>query len=210
MEEYLYAAGGASEAAEEERLVERYDPRADRWEACAPLEAPRSQHAAAASGARLLVSGGVAGGAVLASARAFDARSGRWRAAAAMPGPRADHALLPLGARVLACGGWRDGPDGGRAPVARVDAYDARADRWEPLTRVPTPRYHAGVAALGARVHFVGGFRGDAAFERGSSLVECYDADADSWSSHSYPRDVWEHACAALYVPKCREDADVF
>lgn len=41
-------------------------------------------------------------------------------------------------------------------------------------------------------------------------VIEVYDLESGEWSTvERYPQDIWEHLCATLYIPKCRDDMDV-
>ena len=105
-------------------------------------------------------------------------------------------------------------------------------NRWETVTVVPAPRYHAGIVSIHKRIYFIGGFHSDSLFDRAtgkyylykfntkhlifiiyafvSASVDCYDLETNSWSSEEkYPQDVWEHTCITLYVPRCRDDMEV-
>lgn len=43
-----------------------------------------------------------------------------------------------------------------------------------------------------------------------AGVIEVYDLDTGDWSTvERYPQDIWEHLCATLYIPKCRDDMEV-
>lgn len=65
------------------------------------------------------------------------------------------------------CGGWReDEATGSRVLVDTIDAYNVTEDRWETITVVPAPRYHAGIVSVHPKIYFIGGFHSDALFDR--------------------------------------------
>lgn len=81
--------------------------------------------------------------------------------------PRVDHAMLSVGGAIYVCGGWFEDLDtGNRVLVDTIDRYDAAADSWRTVTRVPTPRYHAGIVTVRSNIYFIGGFHSDAMFDR--------------------------------------------
>lgn len=209
----LYAVGGCSEVPHDpgdESPCEAYDPGADAWAPVAPLPGGRAQHAAVALGRLLLVAGGLDGERVLDSCYALDTASGAWAPRAPLPTPRADHAVVTYGGAAYVCGGWREDEAAGRVLVGTVDRYDPAADAWAAVTRVPTPRFHAGVVVVGDRLWVVGGCLSDVPFDRGTGAVEAFDFKTGEWSVYpAYPRDIWEHVCVSLYVPRCRDDMDV-
>lgn len=88
--------------------------------------------------------------------------------------------------------------------------YNILTGAWDSITHVPTPRYHAGIVSVGKKIYLIGGFRSESMFDKETAAIECYDIDSNSWTTlEKYPQDIWEHACATLYIPKCREDMEV-
>lgn len=217
--DHLYAVGGAGEvlgdvdtAEDGEARCERYDPHTDVWMPVAPLPGARTQHAGAAWGPYLFVSGGLNADSVLNSLLRYDTRTDNWETMLPMSIPRADHSMVVYGDRLVVCGGWyEDAATGTRVLAETVEAYDIAANSWTPVTTVPTPRYHAGVAVLSSWLYTVGGFHSDTTFDRASGVVERFDLDGSlGWEeAQPYPQDVWEHACCTLFVPRCRDDLDV-
>nr|CAD7259250.1 unnamed protein product [Timema shepardi] len=215
----LYAIGGASEADDvmvgedgEVSACERYDPETDCWECVRPLPGYRTQHAGAVWGNRqLYVCGGLDRDLVLSSMRCYDIASDTWESRAPMLAPRADHIMLALGERLYVCGGWaEDAETGNRILVDTIDVYDVSTDSWKVVSRVPTPRAHAGIVGVGSKIYIIGGFRGDALFDRATAVIECYDLETDSWTTgDKYPHEIWEHTCVTLYIPRCRDDMEV-
>uniref|UniRef100_A0A0P4WFA8 Kelch-like protein diablo n=1 Tax=Scylla olivacea TaxID=85551 RepID=A0A0P4WFA8_SCYOL len=212
----LYAVGGASEAAddgaaEDESLCEAYNPATDTWTPVAGLAGARAQHGAATLEGLLYVAGGLEGERVLASCYAYSPAAAAWLPRAPMLTPRADHACVTHAGRLYVCGGWYEEEAGNTRVLAdTVDCYDPRTDTWSVVTRVPTPRYHAGILVVGGRLYVVGGFHSDATFDRATGVIECYDLETGRWGTEQpYPQDIWEHVCVPLYVPRCRDDMDV-
>ena len=79
--------------------------------------------------------------------------------------------------QVIVCGGWRyddDGHSGNRVLVDTVDVFDPASGGWHVETRVPTPRYHAGVVLVGGRLYVVGGCLGDSLFDRATGKFMGY------------------------------------
>lgn len=218
MLDHLYAIGGVSEVeeegGEEESACERYDPATDTWRSIRPLGGGRSQHAGCAMpppSSSLLISGGLHCYQVLSSVRCYDATTDTWEPRQSLLTPRADHAMLAIGDKIYVAGGWYEDADTTNRILAdTIDVYDAALDRWEVVTRVPTPRYHAGIVSVESKIYLIGGFHSDAMFDRATAAIECYDLETDIWiTGENYPQDIWEHTCATLYVPKCRDDMDV-
>lgn len=112
---------------------------------------------------------------------------------------------------MYACGGWRDDNRSRRRTHNNtIDKYNILSGTWETVTHVPTPRYHAGIVSIGKKIYLIGGFRSESMFDKDNAAIECYDLATNTWSTlEKYPQDIWEHTCATLYIPKCREDMEV-
>lgn len=153
--------------------VERYDPRANRWAADAPLATPRMRHRAVAldDGAVLAI-GGIGGWRVgdrpLAAVERYDPAARHWRSAASLTMSRDDCATVRLAdGRVLAVGG-------GGSAASTAEVYDPRGDTWTPTA--PPARNHSRGQSLvllaDGRVLVAGG----------SDPPEIYDPQRDEWA----------------------------
>jgi len=49
--------------------------------------------------------------------------------------------------------------------------YDVGKDSWKVVTKVPTPRYHAGIVSVNSKIFFIGGFLSDALFGRATGKL---------------------------------------
>lgn len=98
-----------------------YDPSTDAWFDVAPMNTPRSYHAAVALPGRLvLVLGGQATG-VLASVETYDPWADSWTVGEPLGQPRYGHAAVLLNeGSVLVSGGFH------QAPLSSVEVYDVR------------------------------------------------------------------------------------
>ncbi|KAF5279209.1 hypothetical protein FQR65_LT03456 [Abscondita terminalis] len=218
---YFYAVGGSVETEgledgnEVTTACERYDPSTDTWESIQPLPEYRTQHAAAAYESKqnkwLFISGGMDKDTVLSSLCYYNTTFDTWWPCQPMLTPRADHVMISMCHKIYVCGGWtEDSETRTRVLVDTIDVYDVVNNLWSVVTRVPTPRYHAGIVGLNGKIYFIGGFHNDATFDRDTAAIECYDTVTNLWSTEEkYPQVIWEHNCATLYVPKCRDDMEV-
>ncbi|XP_026468720.1 kelch-like protein 26 [Ctenocephalides felis] len=217
----LYAIGGVSEmddlenVDEEVSACESYDPVTDTWFSFRPLPQFRTQHAGASwpksDASSIFISGGLERDMVLSSMVRYDIFEDIWENKASMLTPRADHVMLLIGNNLYVCGGWyEDTETGNRVLVDTIDLYDVSTNVWETITRVPTPRYHAGIVAVNTKIYFIGGFHSDVMFDRVTAAIECYDIESKQWTTaDKYPQDIWEHTCVTLYIPRCRDDMEV-
>lgn len=102
----------------------------------------------------------------------YDRRTDTWETKAPMLSPRADHVMLTIGEKIYVCGGWKeDESTGGRILVDTIDTYHVSEDRWETITVVPAPRYHAGIVSVHSKIYFIGGFHSDALFDRATGKI---------------------------------------
>ncbi|KAH0816111.1 hypothetical protein MTP99_017171 [Tenebrio molitor] len=209
----LYAVGGASEVDEYgTSTCECYDPVLDMWYMIKPLPAYITQHAGASYeynlDLKLFISGGMDRDSIQSSMYCYTVNEDKWHPCAPMLRARADHVMLSIGDYLYVCGGWTEGPDSrSRVLVDTIDVYDIKTDRWDVVTTVPTPRYHAGIVCVDHKIYFIGGFYSDDMFDKSTAAIEFYDIDTDSWTTEEkYPQDIWEHTCASLFIPKWRDD----
>lgn len=215
----LYAVGGASEGENGDEGGERegvsacecYHTKTDSWVCVRPMPGSRTQHAAAALGHYLYVSGGLDRDVSLSYMKRYDTERDIWENRASMLTPRVDHVMISTGGYLYVCGGWFEDMDtNNRVLVDTIDRYDPLTDSWRTVTRVPTPRYHAGIVIVRSTIYFIGGFISEDVFDRATAVIECYDLDADTWTTaDKYPQDIWEHTCVTLYIPTCRDDMEV-
>merc|ERR1719189_76363 len=135
--------------------------------------------------------------------------------------PRVDHVMLAHPEesnypKILFIGGWTQDSEWeeDRILVDEIEVYDIRRDVWSVETKIPTPRYHSGVAMVQGKLYVMGGFHSDQQlFDRATGIVECYDFKTKMWSTRQesqnqlvYPSAIWEHVCQQLFVPKLKED----
>lgn len=219
---YLYAIGGASEYDESEEVwlqeldietsnSERYDPETDTWEYITAIPENRTQHAGAGHKDFLYVAGGLERHRVLSTFWRFDPKTNKWEPLPDMLCPRADHVILVIDDKLYVCGGWcEDYQTENRRLVETIDVFDIELCTWKTVTKIPTPKYHAGIVAIETKIYIIGGFYSDAMFDRASSSIECYDIGRSEWSNlDRYPQNTWECTCVSLYIPKCRDDMEV-
>ncbi|XP_022915997.1 kelch-like protein 26 isoform X2 [Onthophagus taurus] len=196
----LYAVGGATDADDLEctNTCECYDADTQKWEFVESLPCGRTQHAGTSieiNGVEKLYISGV------------------WCICPPMLTPRADHSMIAYGHKIYICGGWYEDlelPARRRVAASTIDAYDCLTNTWEVVTRIPTPRNHAGVVADDSKIYIIGGFLTDAMFHKDVTPVETYDIKTDVWSSNEkLPQQCWEHACVTIYIPKNVQENDV-
>ena len=65
--------------------------------------------------------------------------------------------------KILFVGGWRQDQEWeeDRILVEEIEVYDIRRDVWSIETKIPTPRYHSGVAMVQGKLYVMGGFHSD-------------------------------------------------
>ena len=75
-------------------------------------------------------------------------------------------------------GGGSYDQDNQRLLIDTIDKFNHDQGTWEIETRIPTPRFHCGVALVKDKLHIVGGFHSDLTFDRatGKSIakVSCF------------------------------------
>lgn len=145
--------------------VEVYDPATREWADAAPLPVPMNHPNLATVGGRLLVLGGLSGGAswqAIGDSFAYDPATDRWAPLADVPPAmrRGSAAMGVHGDTVYLAGGMltlTPGPGGLQDTVATVSAYHAPTGRWSTLASLPQARDHAGGAVVGGTFYVLGG-----------------------------------------------------
>lgn len=211
----LYAIGGVSETHDDiyangesnYSSGECYNPDTDKWDFIQQLPEYRSQHAGAAVDRYLYISGGLDQfGGVLNTFWKYNTTCNYWTKLPNMLTPRADHVILHIGSKLFICGGWYE-ISTTRILAGTIDVFNYATNTWTVLTRIPTPKFHAGIVALNNKIYIIGGFCSDDIFRHTACTIEVYDIDKNVWTKlEKYPKNIWEHTCAILYIPKCREE----
>jgi hypothetical protein len=166
-----------------------YDPASNGWHVRRAMAEPRQGFALASLGDRLYVIGGLdPQGRGAGAVQEYDPATDRWTARSPIPTPRyglAAAAFGDRGGRIFALGGLR-GP--GKVTAAN-EAYDPDADAWTAARPCPEPRHGFGAAALGDRIHAVGG-EGRAALGLGRTRAvdhHVYHPGTDRWENGRAP-----------------------
>lgn len=171
------------------KVVESYDPAADRWARLEDL--PRAVHHASAVVWRdtVIVLGGFRGGPrgvfdnassmvwALGCPRGFRCprSGGGWIQIASIPTPRGAAAAAVVGDLLVVTGGQADGE-----VVGATEIFDLVAKRWRTGAPMPTPRDHLAAASDGVHLYAIGGRRVSIGSVLGAA--ERYDPAADRWA----------------------------
>src|SRR5262249_43050112 len=70
-------------------------------------------------------------------------------------------------------------------PVATVELFDPRENRWSTRTPLPVALHHAAAAAVGDRLFVVGGYTGGRVRWTPSAALYEYDFARDAWTSRA-------------------------
>ena len=148
-----------------------------RWETLESMPTARQEVAVAALGGHVWVIGGFGANAEpVATVERYDPATNSWDARPPLPIAVHHAAAVTVGDRLFVIGGYT----GGRLRWAPLDSVwewtDARS-AWEKRTPMPTARGALAVAALGDRIHALGG-SADAPL----SAHEVYDVGANRWT----------------------------
>jgi N-acetylneuraminic acid mutarotase len=85
-----------------------------------------------------------------------------------------------IGDKIYVMGGESDEPDS--VPTGAMHVYDPATDRWTAAKDMPTARGFFGAAAIGGRIHAVGGSLNMREQDPGTGVHEIYDSVVDNWT----------------------------
>lgn len=146
------------------------------WDSVAAMPSERQEVAVAALDGTVYVLGGLGDGAApVAAVEAYDPARNTWAPRAPLPVPLHHPAAAVAGGRLYVVGGYT----GGRVswtPHAGLYEYDPAADAWTARAPMPTPRGALAAAAIGGRLHAVGG-----AADSALATHEVYDPATARW-----------------------------
>jgi N-acetylneuraminic acid mutarotase len=149
------------------------------WMRKAPSFMTRAETAVAALDGKIYVVGGsVAGRYVLALTEEFDPATEAWRARAPLPRELTHVGLVGLDGKLYAVGGFSSATSDHEGAVDALFAYDPKLDAWRTLAPMKAPRGSVGVAALGGKLHAIGGRGLD---KTTVATHEIYDPATDRW-----------------------------
>lgn len=151
-----------------------YDPAADTWEEARPAPTPRSSAAGTAIDGLLYVVGGRrrdGGFQNLGALERYDPSEDRWETLRPLPEPSGGLAAASVG-NMLCCFGGERLSRGDAGVIGRSWAYDPTADEWHELAPMRTPRHGLAAAAVGGRIHAIGGNTAPAVGAASSRAVE--------------------------------------
>jgi N-acetylneuraminic acid mutarotase len=168
-----------------------------RWETLAPMPTARQEVAVAAFGGHVWVIGGFGSAAEpVATVERYDPATNSWDARPPLPTPVHHAAAVTVGDRLFVIGGYT----GGRLSWSPLDAVwewtDARA-AWEKRTPMPTARGALAVAALGNRIHALGGAAGSPL-----GAHEIYDVAENRWRVANPMPTARDHLAAVAFVDR--------
>jgi len=190
----LYVFGGGGPRFVSLNSVEVYDPKADRWEAAAPMPTLRSGAVAAVIDGRVWV---VGGGfrkddgkfRFLPTTEIYDPARDAWEAGPDMTQPHDYPAMALLDGAIYILGGHHpDATEGGPSSdpgFAYAERLPAGADRWEAIAPLPTPRFAPTGVVWGGRVWAMGGcaYLETAGGVRDFDRIERFDPATGAWDT---------------------------
>lgn len=168
-----------------------------RWEELAPMPTARQEVAVAALGGHVWVIGGFGPGAEpMPTVERYDPATNSWDVRPPLPLPVHHAAAVTVGDRLFVLGGYT----GGRLSWAPLDTVwewtDAQA-RWEKRTPMPTARGALAAAALGGRIHALGGSASDPL-----GAHEIYDVAANRWTVANAMPTARDHLAVVAFLDR--------
>jgi len=149
------------------------------WSRKAPLLAKRAETGVAALDGKIYVMGGATPTDQASPLnQEYDPASDRWRNRAPLPHGLSHPGVAALNHKLYAIGGF----SGGGVHVGALDLafeYDPATDIWRQLPPLSSPRGSVGVAAVGGRIHVIGGRGLD---KNTVAAHQVYDPSTGKWT----------------------------
>ncbi|XP_030885681.1 kelch-like protein 20 [Leptonychotes weddellii] len=168
---FLYAVGG-QDGVSCLNIVERYDPKENKWTRVASMSTRRLGVAVAVLGGFLYAVGGSDGTSPLNTVERYNPQENRW------------HTIAPMGTRRkhLGCAVYQDMiyAVGGRddtTELSSAERYNPRTNQWSPVVAMTSRRSGVGLAVVNGQLMAVGGFDGTTYLK----TIEVFDPDANTW-----------------------------
>lgn len=207
----IYAIGGGNESDEICTSGEKYNCETNKWEMIKKLGEYRIQHAGCSVDKNIYISGGIDEYyTVMNTFWVYRTEQNIYLNLPNMLRPRADHVMLKINSNTIwVCGGWYEN-NTQRILADSIDSYDINLKTWHTVSTIPSPRYHSGVCLLENKLYIIGGFISDDILRHTACNIDCLDIETRQWSKlKKYPKNIWEHTCTSLYIPKHRDDMEV-
>lgn len=163
-------------------------PAAGAWRSLTPAPSQRTEVAAAAVGARVVVTGGYrADGATVSTVEILDTETGQWAEGPAVPLP-VNHAMsVTVAGKVYVFGGNLS--TNRPTDAAFVLDVPGESDSWRRITPMPQPRAAATAVAIEKKVYVAGGI-GPSGL---AAEMLVYDTGTDRWATVAGPPTRREH-----------------
>ena len=171
----LHESDGPGGRATGRHLV--YEPDSGSWSTARPAPTARSSATGGVVDGQLYVAGGRRMGRGvenLGALERYDPESDEWEQLRPLPQPAGGLAGTGLDGRLYCFGGERFGPDGGGV-FRETWVYRPRADEWQELSPMRTPRHGLAAAAIDGRVYAIGGNTAPGVGARTSHAVEALE-----------------------------------
>ncbi|XP_077553231.1 kelch like ECH associated protein 1 [Haemaphysalis longicornis] len=171
----LYAVGGRNNTQDKSydcASVDCYDPVANAWTPCAPLQVPRNRVGVTVLDGLLYAVGGSHGVAQHSSVERYDPGEDRWTYVAPMARARIGVGVAVQRRLLYALGGYN-----GQVRLSSVECYDPDNDLWCDVASMNCCRSGAGVLSVERWIYAIGGYDGSSQL----ASVERYDVEKDRW-----------------------------
>ncbi len=188
----LLLAGCVGAAMESRAPIDQTTPGA--WTELAPLPSPRQEVAAAALDGQVFVMGGFGNTAEpVTTVESYDPAQNVWERRADLPEPLHHAAAAVVGGRLFVVGGYTGGRVRWTASSALYE-YDRARDTWMTRAEMPTARGGLAAAALGNRLHVLGGTA-----DEPTGAHEVYDPATNGWTRANPMPTARDHLAAVAF-----------
>ena len=167
--------------------VEMYDPATDTWTQKADMPTVRSYLSTSVMDGKIYAIGGMSSSTEqgrLETVEVYDPATDTWAKTESINHARSCAAISVVNGEMYAMGGrgWSGIQSDPDPYLASVEVFNLKANQWQEITEMPTPRTSHTASIVDGKVYVIGGYIQEGKEYKNLATIEIYDPAADHWT----------------------------
>ena len=167
--------------------VEMYDPATDTWTQKADMPTPRSYLSTSVMDGKIYAIGGMSNSNEqwrLETVEVYDPATDTWAKTESINKARSCAAISVVSGEMYAIGGrgWSGIQSEPDPYLASVEVFNLKANQWQEITEMPTPRTSHTASIVDGKVYVIGGYVQEDKEYKNLATIEIYDPATDRWT----------------------------